>query len=426
MKHLNIEFFGFDFSGYQQYMTQIVGAVKLRAGRPGQFLNWIDLPQKQIGRVDHIYDLVARSKDATGANKLVVLGIGGSKHPIEHALSINGLNIDGADVLFWSDIDSLSVNRLMKRIGDVTRAVFLVVSKSGTTFETTDALKRVKKMLVDEYTARGDAAPDICASKHFIAVTDADAERSSLRRTSDTEKWLGDLYIHDDVGGRFSAFDDHVLFALAFAGMKRDDMRSMLISAAEMSERSLSESINENVAVQMALFWAVASQHGVADFVHLYMGDVFEKTVLWHTQMQNESIKNTRMQIAKIPDAMHHSAEAHFNDANKYAVAITMPVDTGVCTENANAYKNAIAKSYSAIGPTVCEYVSVDGLGLTVAAAGALTQMRAFATIYQEVVRHVLNGAEIPDVLQSVLQPYVEVYKQNLKGGVVVPGRMSE
>ena len=279
MKHLNIEFFGFDFSGYQQYMTQIVGAVKLRAGRPGQFLNWIDLPQKQIGRVDHIYDLVARSKDATGANKLVVLGIGGSKHPIEHALSINGLNIDGADVLFWSDIDSLSVNRLMKRIGDVTRAVFLVVSKSGTTFETTEALERVKKMLIDEYIARCVVEPDVCASKHFIAVTDADAERSSLRRTSDAEKWLGNFYIHDDVGGRFSAFDDHVLFALAFAGMKRDDMVAMLASAAEMSERSLSESINENIAVQMALFLDVASQQGVADFVHLYMGDVFEKTV---------------------------------------------------------------------------------------------------------------------------------------------------
>ena len=76
MKHLNIEFFGFDFSGYQQYMTQIVGAVKLRAGRPGQFLNWIDLPQKQIGRDDHIYDLVARSKDATGANQIAYHGVG--------------------------------------------------------------------------------------------------------------------------------------------------------------------------------------------------------------------------------------------------------------------------------------------------------------------------------------------------------------
>jgi hypothetical protein len=63
---------------------------------------------------------------------------------------------------------------------------------------------------------------------------------------------------------------------------------------------------------------------------------------------------------------------------------------------------------------------------MTAQAAGAMTQMRAFATIYQEIVRHALNNSKIPDVLHSVLQPYVEVYKQNLKGGVVVPGRISE
>ena len=35
------------------------------------------------------------------------------------------------------------------------------------------------------------------------------------------------------------------------------------------------------------------------------------------------------------------------------------------------------------------------------------------------------QNIEFPEVLDSVLQPHVEFYKKNLKGGVVVPGRIS-
>ena len=72
------------------------------------------------------------------------------------------------------------------------------------------------------------------------------------------------------------------------------------------------------------------------------------------------------------------------------------------------------------------ETVKTQGMGLTPAAAGALTQLRAFATVYQEIVEKIMEGKEFPEVLDSVLQPHVEFYKKNLKGGVVVPGRISK
>ena len=49
----------------------------------------------------------------------IIYAISKDVYNVYKELSINGLNIDGADVLFWSDIDSLSVNRLMKRIGEL-------------------------------------------------------------------------------------------------------------------------------------------------------------------------------------------------------------------------------------------------------------------------------------------------------------------
>ena len=65
-------------------------------------------------------------------------------------------------------------------------------------------------------------------------------------------------------------------------------------------------------------------------------------------------------------------------------------------------------------------------MGLTPSAAGAMTQLRAFATVYQEIVQKIMTGTSFPEVLDSVLQPHVEFYKKNLKGGVVVPGRISK
>ena len=122
---------------------------------------------------------------------------------------------------------------------------------------------------------------------------------------------------------------------------------------------------------------------------------------------------------------MLSSAEAHFNPANKLVFALTVPSDKGVCSENAQAYIKALASSYEVTGAFFLEEVETSEMGLTASAAGAVTQLRAFATCYQEIVEAVTANRELPEVLDSVLQPHVEFYKKALKGGVVVPGRIS-
>lgn len=422
-------FSGVDFSKYSSKVSEFVNEFASRANKQGQFLNWVNLPSEQLKRVDEIYELASKLKAQTGAEKLSVMGIGGSKHTVEHMLSINGLNVKGDVVEFYSDVDSASLERFLYRLGnDVTKSNFMIASKSGSTFETKDGFLRVLAMLVDAYKAQGQSQEEAekSANKHFIAVTDGNAEKSELRRTSNENSWLGDLFIHDDVGGRFSAFDDHALFTLAFAGMKKEDMKAMLESAQNMSELSLSADLDVNDALKEGIFWADAKLNGTEASVHQYMGAIFENTVYWHAQMQNESVKDTLKQVAKVPDAMHHSAEAHFNPANKLVFALTVPVDNGVCRENAEAYIGALSKSYEVTGATFVENIATKGMGLTASAAGAMTQLRAFATVYQEIVEKVMTGTAFPEVLDSVLQPHVEFYKKNLKGGVVVPGRISK
>ena len=426
---ITTKFTGVDFSKYSSRVSEFVNEFSSRANKKGQFLNWVDLPKEQLKRLDDIYSLAEKLKKQTNAKKLSVMGIGGSKHTVEHMLSINGLNVRHDSVEFYSDVDSASLERFLYRLGnDVTESNFMIASKSGSTFETKDGFLRVLDMLIEAYKSQGQSEEEAkkSANKHFIAVTDANAEKSELRRTSNENGWLGDLYIHDDVGGRFSAFDDHALFTLAYAGMKKEDMAEMLSAAQEMSELSLKADIEANDALKEGIFWADAKLNGIEASVHQYMGAIFENTVYWHAQMQNESVKDTLKQVAKVPDAMHHSAEAHFNPANKLVFALTVPVDNGVCKENADAYIGALAKSYEVTGATFIEHIETKGMGLTPKAAGAMTQLRAFATVYQEIVEKIMNGTSFPEVLDSVLQPHVEFYKKNLKGGVVVPGRISK
>ena len=421
-----VEFYGIDFAKYSANVTAFVQEFAARANKKGQFLNWVNLPQEQIKRLDDIYSMVESLKKSTNSEKLTVLGIGGSKHTVEHMLSVNGLNIKGDCIDFYSDVDSVSFERLLCRLGDVTKSAYMVASKSGSTFETKDGFLRIKQLLFDAYKAQGnsDEKADELAQKHFIAVTDANADKSELRVTSNENCWIGDLFIHDDVGGRFSAFDDHALFTLAFAGMIKDDMKKMLASAQLGSAASLTDDLENNFAMQEGIFWANAKLSGIVPTVHQYMGAIFENTVYWHAQMQNESVKDTLKQVAKVPDAMHHSAEAHFNPANKFAFALTVPMDNGCCAQNAKAYIEALTKSYESTGALFVEKAETLSLGLTPEAAGALTQMRAFATVYQDIVEKITAKEALPEVLDSVLQPHVEYYKKNLKGGVVVPGRI--
>lgn len=425
---LTTTFYGMDFSKYSSKVSEFVNEFSSRANKAGQFLNWVNLPSEQLKRVDEIYSLASSLKSATGAKTLSVLGIGGSKHTVEHMLSINGLNINRTDIEFYSDIDSASFERFLYRLGnDVTSSNYLVASKSGSTFETKDGMLRIWSMLIEAYKSQGKSEEEAKAlsNKHFIAVTDCNAEKSELRRTSNANGWLGDLYIHDDVGGRFSAFDDHALFTLAYAGMKKEDMITMLESAQNVSNESLTADLEINDALKEGIFWSEAKSNGIDASVHQYMGAIFENTVYWHAQMQNESVKDTLKQVAKVPDAMHHSAEAHFNPANKLVFALTVPSDCGVCSENSDSYIDALTKSYSVTGKLFVERLETKGMGLTPEAAGRLTQLRAYATVYQEIVSRIMNGQSFPEVLDSVLQPHVEFYKKNLKGGVVVPGRIS-
>ena len=59
---LSTDFMGFDFSKYESNVSKFVSEFSKRANQKGQFLNWVNLPQEQIKRVDEIYSLAEKLK----------------------------------------------------------------------------------------------------------------------------------------------------------------------------------------------------------------------------------------------------------------------------------------------------------------------------------------------------------------------------
>ena len=63
-KNTNVELNDTDFSKYAALAADAVCDIKSRAGKQGQFLNWIDfLPNNQLKNIDNLFDLAKKARD---------------------------------------------------------------------------------------------------------------------------------------------------------------------------------------------------------------------------------------------------------------------------------------------------------------------------------------------------------------------------
>ena len=70
MSEIKTTFSGIDFSKYSSKVSEFVSEFTSRANKQGHFLNWVNLPQEQLKRVDELYEMVENFKKQTNATKL--------------------------------------------------------------------------------------------------------------------------------------------------------------------------------------------------------------------------------------------------------------------------------------------------------------------------------------------------------------------
>ena len=380
--------------------AEAVKEVKHRYGKPGQFLNWIKvLPKNQLKNLDNLYEMAEKSKEG-GFEELAILGIGGSRHTTESMMNMLGIK----NVHFFSSVDPISFDRFIKSL-DLAKTKFMVVSKSGGTMETTTAYNKVDELLRNTFKTD-------CVKDRFVAMTDVSPEKSKLRKIVEEGKIGLSGFVHDDVGGRFSIFDDATIFALAFAGVPKAEVKKMLEASLEAQEMFLNENISENPALQLAAFNVNAYKDGKRKHFIEYFSDAFTGATLWEKQLKNESLKSRISTDTNVgPGYLHYNAEADLDEDNKDSFF------TFVNYENDDKVTNAILEgvvtAYSAQHPV--SRIILDNLSLS--SIARFIELKHFETIYTgNILRRELNLVTPLDVaMPEVLQPNVEKYKAEVR-----------
>lgn len=137
---------------------------------------------------------------------------------------------------FISNVDPDDAASVCKKL-DISKTIFILVSKSGTTLETL-----TNESFVKEFIKKAGCD----ASKHMIAVT---SETSPLAHNSD---YMAAFYMDDYIGGRYSSTSGvgGAVLSLAF-GPKV--FQEFLDGAAEEDKLSLNKDITKNPALMDAL-----------------------------------------------------------------------------------------------------------------------------------------------------------------------------
>lgn len=390
-----------DLKVYEKIGRMTVNDVTSRAGKKGQFLNWVNvLPQNQIKNLDAIYGLANQAKSG-GYTDIAVLGIGGSRHTNEAMIHMIGKD---SKVHFYSGIDPQSFKHFADGL-DLNKTKFLVVSKSGGTLETTVAYEHAKKLMQD-YLQKEDV------SDRFIAMTDESPEKSKLRKLVNLGEFKSSGLVHDDVGGRFSMFDDATLFTLAYAGVSKEDTKKMLNASLAAQKEFLNPDINKNTALKLAAFNVEAKSNGKDKHFVEYFGDAFSGTTSWEKQLKNESLKANISTDTNIgPGYLHYNAESDLDANNKnsfYTFVYVKPQDKAT-----SSLLNGAISAYSAQHPVS----KIELKDLSPESIARFVELKHFETLYTgNMLRQKKGDITHQDKpLPEVIQPNVEIYKKEVK-----------
>ncbi len=224
---------------YQETITSIEKSLKDKTCKGNDFIGWYDYPT-QYDRAEFERINQAAKWIQTNCDVLVVVGIGGSYLGARAFIeSIKGLYRDGIEVIFLGNTFSSNyLNQALKRL-EGRRFAINVISKSGTTTETSIAFRFLKQLATKTY---GDKAHE-----YIFATTDAN--KGILKNIADKEGYQT-FVIPDNVGGRYSVFTAVGLLPIACAGI---DIEAIMNGAAQAMEDFMVPSIKENPVYQYAI-----------------------------------------------------------------------------------------------------------------------------------------------------------------------------
>ena len=230
-----------DVKAYQKDVERINTLINEKTGEGNDYLGWVDWPlnynKEEVARIKKDAQYVRDHFDI-----LVVCGVGGSYLGARAALeALKGLNHeDKLEIIFMGQ--TFSPNYIAQVLNYLKGKNFAinVISKSGTTTETSISFRLLKELLEKQIGKE--------ASRKAIFAT-TDKEKGALKTLCNKEGY--ETYVLPrDIGGRFSVLTAVGLFPLACAGI---DIQAMLDGALEARKEYDSTDLDKNICYRYAV-----------------------------------------------------------------------------------------------------------------------------------------------------------------------------
>lgn len=213
-----------------------------------------------------------KSLDTKNIEQIVVMGIGGSLLGIKAIDSILRPHAkDAKELILFENSDPITISANLAKI-QKDKALFFIISKSGSTIETTSAFKTIM--------ATCGLKLDGADAKRIFAITDFD---SVLSKFAQHHK-IQEFNIPDNVGGRFSVLSAVGVVPLALVGY---DMSALLAGAGSFIQRFFAH--KEDHLLQKALYMY---EHRLEQSINILFSyaDSLENMTKWYVQLWGESL----------------------------------------------------------------------------------------------------------------------------------------
>ena len=286
-----------DILAYQAKVSQINKMIDEKTGPGNDFLGWVDWPVNYDKE-----ELERLIKDAKYVRDnfevLVVCGIGGSYLGAKCALdALKGVKSDDKlEVIFMGQTFSPNYTKQVLNYLENKNFAINVISKSGTTTETSISFRLLKDLLERKVGKEK-------ARKAIYAVTDK--EKGALKTLCNNEGYAT-YVLPSDIGGRYSVLTPVGLFSLAAAGV---DVKAMLAGAAEARKEFDNDNLKENLCYRYAVTRDYMYRHGKA--VEMFVTYEPQMTQLseWLKQLFGESEGKEKKGL--LPGSVTFSTDLH-------------------------------------------------------------------------------------------------------------------
>ena len=263
--------------GYEKDVERINKMINDKSGQGNDYIGWADWPvnydQEELARIKKDAQYVRDNFDI-----LVVCGIGGSYLGARCALeALNGLKSDDKlEIIFMGQTFSPNyVAQVMNYLKGKNFAIN-VISKSGTTTETSISFRLLKELLEKQVGKEK-------ARKAIYATTDK--EKGALKTLCNNEGYAT-YVLPSDIGGRYSVFTAVGTFPLACAGV---DVDALIKGAQAARNDAMNKPLKDNTCYQYAVMRDYMYRHNKPVEMYVTYEPQMSQISEWLKQLFGES-----------------------------------------------------------------------------------------------------------------------------------------